>query len=188
MTAADFPATFSQFKEEIRPINEAKAPEWLDAKVKTREFDISNDDRPKMEKIGDYWSEAQTIEIVNLLKEFQDLFSRDYTDLEGLVHEMGEMKIDTKPDVRPMKKPPYKLAHKYKEIVKKEIDNMLAAGIIYPIDQSEWAIPRVVQPKKHDPTKLRICVDFRELNKVTLTNPFPTFYVDEILNEVAGHE
>ena len=80
---------------------------------------------------------------------------------------MGEMKIDTKPDVRPIKKIPYKLAHKYKEIVKKEINNMLAAGIIYPIDQSEWASPMVVQPKKHDPTRLRICVDFRELNKVT---------------------
>ena len=48
MTAADFPATFSQFKEGIQTINEAKTPEWLDAKVKTREFDISNDDRPKM--------------------------------------------------------------------------------------------------------------------------------------------
>ena len=46
----------------------------------------------------------------------------------------------------------------------------------------------VVQPNKHDPTKLRICVDFREINKVTLTDPFPTPYADEILNEVAGHE
>ena len=65
---------------------------------------------------------------------------------------------------------------------------MLAAGIIYPIDQSKWKIPMVIQPKKHDPTKLRMCVDFRELNKVTLTNPFPTTYADEILNEVVGHE
>ena len=54
MTAKDFPTTFSQFKEGIQPINEAKAPKWLDAKVKTREFDISSDDQPKMEKIGDY--------------------------------------------------------------------------------------------------------------------------------------
>ena len=54
MTAADFPTTFSQFKEGRQPINEAKAPEWIDAKVKTREFDISNDDQPKMAKIGDY--------------------------------------------------------------------------------------------------------------------------------------
>ena len=65
---------------------------------------------------------------------------------------------------------------------------MLIVGIIYPIDQSEWASPMVVQPKKHDPTRLIICVDFRELNKVTLTDPFPTRYADEILNEVAGHE
>ena len=68
MTVADFPATFSQFREGSRPINEAKAPEWLDAKVKTKEFDISSDDRPKMAKIGDYWSEEQTTKIVNLLK------------------------------------------------------------------------------------------------------------------------
>ena len=65
---------------------------------------------------------------------------------------------------------------------------MLAAGIIYPIDQLGWESPMVVQPKKHIPTKIRICVDFRELNKVTLTNPFPTPYADEILNEVAGNE
>ena len=51
---------------------------------------------------------------------------------------MGEMKIDIKPDARSIKKRSYKLAHKYKEIVKKEIDNMLAGGIIYPIDQSSW--------------------------------------------------
>ena len=43
MIAIDFPTTFSQFKEGIQLINEAKAPEWLDAKVKTKEFDISND-------------------------------------------------------------------------------------------------------------------------------------------------
>ena len=65
---------------------------------------------------------------------------------------------------------------------------MIAASIIYPIDQSEWASPMVVQPKKHDPTKLIICVDFKELNKVTLIDPFPSPYADEILNEVARHE
>ena len=74
-----------------------------------------------MEKIGDYWSEEQTTKIVNLLKEFQDVFTRDYKYLKGLVHEMGEMKIDIKPDLRPIKKRPYKLAHKYKEIVKRLI-------------------------------------------------------------------
>ena len=40
----------------------------MDAKVKTKEIDISNDNRPKMARIGDYWSEEQTTEIFNLLK------------------------------------------------------------------------------------------------------------------------
>jgi hypothetical protein len=65
---------------------------------------------------------------------------------------------------------------------------MLAAGIIYPVDQLEWASPMVVQPKKHDPNKLRIFVDFRGLNKVTVTDPFLTPFADEIINEVAGHK
>ena len=60
MTAADVPATFSQFKEGSRQINERREPEWMDTKVKTKEIDISNDNRPKMEIIGDYWSEKQT--------------------------------------------------------------------------------------------------------------------------------
>ena len=98
------------------------------------------------------------------------------------------MNIEIKPEAWLVKKRPYKLAHKYKEIVKKEIDNMLATGIIYPIDQSEWESLMVVQPKKHDLTKLWISVNFRELNKVTLIDPFPTPYADEILNEATGDE
>ena len=65
---------------------------------------------------------------------------------------------------------------------------MLTAGIIYPINQSKWESPMVIQLKKHDSIKLRIYVNFRELNKVTLIDIFPTPYADEILNEVVGHE
>ena len=101
---------------------------------------------------------------------------------------MGEMKINLLPEATPIKKRPYKLPHKYKEIVKTKIDNMLIAGIIYPIDQSEWESPMVFQPKKNEPKKLRVCVDYIWLNKATKTDPFPTPFVDEILNEVVGHE
>ena len=68
MTVADFLATFSQFKEGIRQINESKEPTWMDAKVKTIKINISNHNRTKMARIGDYWSKEQIIEIVDLLK------------------------------------------------------------------------------------------------------------------------
>ena len=92
----------------------------------------------KWKKLVIIGAKIETTEIINLLKEFEDVFARDYKDLKGLVKEMGEMNIDIKLEARPIKKRPYKLAHKYKKIVKKEIDNMLTAGIIYPIDHLEW--------------------------------------------------
>jgi hypothetical protein len=133
----------------------------MDTEIKTKEFNISIDGRPKMARIGDYWSDKQTTEIVDLLREYQDVFAHDYKYLKGLVQEMGEMKIDLIPGAKPIKKWPYKLAHKYNPIVQKEIEAMLVVGIIYPIDKSEWESLMVVQPKNHDPKKLRICVNFK---------------------------
>ena len=160
----------------------------MDAKIKIKEINIAKDGQSKMSRIDDYWSEQQTTERVDLLKEYQDVFARNYKDLKGLVEEMGEMKIYLLPKATPVKKRPCKLVHKYKEIVKTEIDNMLIAGIIYLVDQSEWASPMVVQPKKHDPKKLRVCADYKWLNKAAKIDPLPTPFVDEILNEVASHE
>ena len=160
----------------------------MDANIKIKDVNIAKDGQQKMVRIGDYWSEQQTIEIVVLLKDYQDFFARDYKDLKGLVEEMGEIKIDLLLEATPIKKKPYKLAHKYKEIVKTKIDNMLTAKIIYPFNQSEWQIPMVVQPKKNDPKKLRVCVNYRWLNKATKIDPFPTPFADEILDEVVEHE
>ena len=107
----------------------------MDSKIKIKEINIAKEGAPKMARIGDYWSEQRTTKIVDLLKEYQDVFARDYKYLKGLVEEMGEMKIDLLLEAILVKKRPYKLAHKYKDIVKTEIDNMLAVGIIYPVDQ-----------------------------------------------------
>jgi hypothetical protein len=108
--------------------------------------------------------------------------------LKGLVEEIGEMKIKLILGAKPIKKRPYKLAHKYKLILQKEIEEILQASIIYPIDKAEWARPMVVQPKKHDTKRVKICVDFRGLNKLTMTDMFPNSFIDEIINEVIGHE
>ena len=44
---------------------------------------------------------------------------------------MEEMKINLIQGAKPIKKNPYKLAHKYKAIIPKEIEGMLVIGIIY---------------------------------------------------------
>ena len=102
-----------------------------------------------MVRTGEYWSDKKTTDIVSLLKEYQDVFSREYNDMKGLVEEMGEMKIKLIPGENPIKKRPYKLAHKYNLVVQKEIEGMLQEYTIYPIDKVEWESPMVVQQHKN---------------------------------------
>ena len=61
-----------------------------------------------------------------------------FNDLKGIKGSMGEMKIPLKPDARPVKQRPYRLNPKYKEKVKIELDRMFEAGIIEPVEESEW--------------------------------------------------
>jgi hypothetical protein len=79
--------------------------------------------------------------------------------MKGIKGLMGEMRIPLKPGVNPVKQRPYRLNPKYKEKVNIELDRMMEAGIIEPIEESEWISPMVVHDKKIG--KIRICVDLR---------------------------
>ena len=57
------------------------------------------------------------------------------------------MRIPLKHDMKPMKQRHYRLNPKYKEKVKEELEKILAAGIIEPVEESKWVSPMIVQEK-----------------------------------------
>ena len=68
--------------------------------------------------------------------------------------------------------------------MKAEIDQMLDAGIIEPVEESEWISPMVVQDKKTG--KIHIWVDLIKLNDACVHDPFPTPFTDEVLEGEGG--
>ena len=64
---------------------------------------------------------------------------------------------------------------------------MLRAGVIEPVEESEWVRPMVVQEKKTK-GEIRICVDLHKLNDASLHDPFSTPFTDEVLDNVGGQE
>jgi hypothetical protein len=48
-------------------------------------------------------------EVHSLLREYEDLFPKMFSELKGIKGAMGEMKIELKPGSRPMKHRPYDL-------------------------------------------------------------------------------
>ena len=144
-------------------------------------------DEGKFSSIGDYWDDEIVGHIADLLHDYQDLFPTKFLEMKGIVGDLGVMRIPLKEDARPVKQRPYRLNPRYKEKVKDEIDKMLAAGIIEPVEASEWVSPMFVQEKK---TKgdIRICVDLRKLNDASLHDPFLTLFTNEVLDNVGGQE
>jgi hypothetical protein len=96
------------------------------------------------------------------------------------------MKIPLRAKARPIRQRPYRLNSIYKKKVKVEIDRMLKARIIEPVEESEWISLMVVQDKKQG--WIWICVNLRKLNDACLHDPFPTPFTDEVLENVGGHE
>ena len=56
--------------------------------------------------------------------------------MKGILGELGEMKIPLKPDAKLMQQGPYRLNSRYNERVNTELDEMLDARIIEPIEES----------------------------------------------------
>lgn len=91
-------------------------------------------------------------------------------------------KIDTG-DNKPIKIPPRRLPYAQREIVEKEIQQMLDNNIIEP-SHSPWSVPLLLVEKK-DKT-WRLCVDYRQLNKITKKDAYPLPRIDESLDALAG--
>ena len=76
---------------------------------------------------------------------------------------------------------------RYKKKVKEEFDKMVFAGIIEPIEESDWVIPMVVHNKKTKGEYI-ICVYMHKLDDACVHEPFPTPLSHEIMDNVGGQE
>ena len=120
---------------------------------------------------------TQCEQLRELFKEFADVLQNRPGRTEVVEH-----RIETGA-AKPVRLPPYRLPHAYRETVQRELKEMLADGIIEP-STSEWAAPIVLVPKKDG--SLRLCVDYRRRNGVTQSDTYPMPRVDELIDRLGG--
>ena len=76
-----------------------------------------------------------------------------------------------------------RMSPRHNDFIRKELDNLLDAGIITPAS-SAWSFPVVIATKK-DGT-LRFCVDYWSLNRVMKADRWPLPRIEEIFDELSG--
>ncbi|GJJ67909.1 hypothetical protein EMPS_00255 [Entomortierella parvispora] len=116
------------------------------------------------------------------MEEFADVFPEKLPD--GLPPDRGDaMKIETDPTADPPFRPVIRLSIAELDELRKQLDQLLAAGFIKP-NTSPYGAP-VLFVRKKDGT-LRMCVDYRGLNKITRKNRHPLPRIDELLDRFRG--
>ncbi|KAL2613183.1 hypothetical protein R1flu_024875 [Riccia fluitans] len=113
------------------------------------EVNVGTEDRPNVIRIGATLSPQERQQYVNLLREFKHVLAADYRDMKGIPPEIVEHRIDLLPNTRPLWNQRYRLNPNYAERVKKELDKLLEARFIYPVETPAWLSPIVVVLKKN---------------------------------------
>ncbi|GJP78554.1 hypothetical protein CLOP_g8845, partial [Closterium sp. NIES-67] len=78
---------------------------------------------------------------------------------------------------------PYRLSPTELTDMKKQIEYLLAKGLIRP-STSPYGAPVLFTPKPDG--SLRMCIDYRALNKQTIKNKYPIPRIDDLLDQLRG--
>nr|GEW02223.1 reverse transcriptase domain-containing protein [Tanacetum cinerariifolium] len=109
-----------------------------------------------------------------------------------------------KDDFKPAIQHQRRVNPKIHNVIKKEVEKLLDAGLISPISDSPWVslvncVPKkggftIVENEENEliltrlVTGWRVCIDYRKLNEATRKDHFPLPFMDQILERLAGNE
>ena len=94
------------------------------------------------------------------------------------------MRRTLKPDAEPILRLPKRLPVELKDSVKQELDRLVKAGVLAPVDEpTDWVDQMAIATKKDG--SLRICIDPRHLNLSLKREHYQLPVLDDILPDLA---
>ncbi|GJU63523.1 reverse transcriptase domain-containing protein [Tanacetum coccineum] len=142
--------------------------------------------------------------LIKVLKSHKRAIAWKLSDIKGINPEFCTHKILMEEDYKPAVQHQRRVNPKIHDVIKKEVEKLLDAELIYPISDSPWVSPVHCVPKKGGftvvendeneliPTRLvtgwRVCIDYRKLNEATRKDHFPLPFMDQMLERLAGNE
>ena len=145
----------------------------------------SNPQEPRPISISASLTEKEKSKIILLLKEFKDVFAWDYNEMPGLDPGLVAHMLNVDPEAKPVAQPARIFHTEIEGQIVKEVQKLLAAGFIKPIQHPRW-LSNIVPVKKKN-GQMRCCVDFRNLNKVCPKDEFSLPNMDLLIDSAAGN-
>ena len=89
----------------------------------------------------------------------------------GILSNMAQHRLSVGEDYRSIHQPLRRFHPARQEVIKQEVNELLAVGFIREFQYPEWLSNVVVVPKKNN--KWRVCVDYTNQNDACLKDTFP---------------
>lgn len=125
--------------------------------------------------------EAKT-SLRQLVAKYANVFAKTKTEIGHVSLMKVSIDVQGHPPIRVK---PYRVSPAERNIIREEVEKMLAAGIIQP-STSAWASPVVLVPKQDG--SIRFAIDFRKLNAVTHKEIYPIPHVQDYLDALQGNK
>jgi hypothetical protein len=130
----------------------------------TMQFEVINlgtSNMPQNVNLGKNCSPVEKQAFIKLFKEYKDIFSWTYDDLNTYDTNIIQHIIPMKPQTNPFQQKLRKMHPNLEPQVKDELNKLLAERIIFPVRHTQW-IANLVPVRKNN-GDIRLCVDFRKL-------------------------
>ncbi|KAH9293249.1 hypothetical protein KI387_041547, partial [Taxus chinensis] len=124
-----------------------------------------------MLQIGKVSTQQEKSDFVQLCQEFPDVFSWNYKDLRGFNPKLAQHTIELEPESKPIRKKQRLVNLLIEPLMRKELNKLIEANIIFPIKHSSWVANLVPVRKRNG--EIRLCVDFCDLNRASLKDHYP---------------
>ena len=102
--------------------------------------------------------------MLSLLREFADIFTWSHEDMSGVFLKLVKHCLSLQKGCKLVRQRLRQFHLARQEVIKKEVDKLLAVGFIKEILYPKWLSNMVVVPKKNE--KWHVCVDYTNLNNV----------------------
>ncbi|KAL0433427.1 UNVERIFIED_CONTAM: hypothetical protein Slati_2677000 [Sesamum latifolium] len=126
----------------------------------------------KFTSIGTAMGQKIEEELVHFLRTNSDVFAWSVHDLTGIDLRVMMHKLNVDPNSRPVRQKKRTLGQERNEIIKEEVEKLLTAGYIRPVQYPEWLANIVLVPKPNK--KWRMCIDFTDLNRTYPKYSYPS--------------
>uniref|UniRef100_A0A2N9GBJ4 Integrase catalytic domain-containing protein n=1 Tax=Fagus sylvatica TaxID=28930 RepID=A0A2N9GBJ4_FAGSY len=131
----------------------------ISAKEELEVIDLSSD--PNVHKpvsISASLSVEERMHLIELLKEYQDVFTWQYEEMLGIDSKLVAHSLNVEPGTKPVVQPMRTFHPEVETQITQEVKKLLSAGFIKPIQHPRW-LSNIVPVKKKN-GQIRCCVDF----------------------------